>query len=154
MTKRQILASLAKIANELDDLGLHDEADNTTEIMQNIEHNKPDYDSSLFDSEQEQIKKEFNEGVEKILENLKLPMYDKNVLKKRIKAYLHWYYRYPWQTKQNKEFAERYNGDNEFFKGEAQIYNFLEHMLDKYDIEPKILNRMITRPIKMNQKYE
>lgn len=47
MNKKQILAQLAKIANELDDLGLHDEADNTTEVMQNIDRSNPAYDTSL-----------------------------------------------------------------------------------------------------------
>ena len=36
MNKKQILAQLAKIANELDNLGLHNEADSTTNVMENV----------------------------------------------------------------------------------------------------------------------
>lgn len=46
MNKKQILAQLAKIANELDDLGLHDEADSTTEVMHNVDRSNPAYDTS------------------------------------------------------------------------------------------------------------
>jgi hypothetical protein len=46
MTRRQILAQLSKIANDLDDLGLHDEADTTTKVMEKIDRSNPAYDTS------------------------------------------------------------------------------------------------------------
>lgn len=36
MNKKQILAQLAKLANELDNLGMHDEANNTTKVMEDL----------------------------------------------------------------------------------------------------------------------
>ena len=152
MNKKQILASLNYIANNLDNLSLFEEANNITSIMTKIAAEYFDDLNNPLDPEQ--IKKEFNEGVEQILANLKLPMYEKNVLKLRIKAYLHWYYTYPSHHEDKLKNYKNYNGNVEFFKGESQIYNFLEYMLNKYNIEPKQLNRMITRPIKMNEKYD
>jgi hypothetical protein len=46
MNKKQILAQLSKIANDLDDLGLHDEADTTTNVMEKIDRSNPAYDTS------------------------------------------------------------------------------------------------------------
>ena len=49
MNKRQILASLNKIANELDNMGLTNEADKVTDVMNNIsdknvEDTRPGYE--------------------------------------------------------------------------------------------------------------
>jgi hypothetical protein len=49
MNKRQILASLSKIANELDNMGLTNEADKVTDVMNNIsdknvEDTRPTYE--------------------------------------------------------------------------------------------------------------
>jgi hypothetical protein len=53
MNKKQILAQLSKIANELDGLGLHDEADTTTDVMENLNEggnpNPADPNSEGFD---------------------------------------------------------------------------------------------------------
>ncbi len=152
MRNSHILNRLNKIANTLDYSGYHKEANTVTHIMSKIA--AEDLDDLKKDVEPEQIKKEFNEGVEQILANLKLSMYEQNVLKLRIKAYLHWYLTYPRHSKEILEYFENYNGNNEFLKGESQIYNYIEFMLNKYNIKPKELNKMITRPIKMNEKYD
>ncbi len=152
MRNSHILNRLNKIANTLDYSGYHKEASTLTKVMSKIA--AEDLDDLKKDVEPEQIKKEFNEGVEQILANLKLSMYEQNVLKLRIKAYLHWYLTYPRHSKEILEYFENYNGNNEFLKGESQIYNYIEFMLNKYNIKPKELNKMITRPIKMNEKYD
>jgi len=48
MNKKQILAQLSKIANELDGLGLHDEADTTTNVMQNLAQEKMPEDAEAI----------------------------------------------------------------------------------------------------------
>ena len=60
MNKKQILAQLSKIANELDGLGLHDEADATTNVMQNLNEggnpNPADPNSEGFDRLEKKIR--------------------------------------------------------------------------------------------------
>ena len=48
MNKKQILAQLAKIANELDNLDLHNEADSTTNVMKRLALDGDQYEQDLM----------------------------------------------------------------------------------------------------------
>jgi hypothetical protein len=58
MNKKQILASLNKIANELDNTGLYTEANSITKVMTRLAQEKSDFDDEFGDDELTNAQKE------------------------------------------------------------------------------------------------
>jgi len=70
MNKRQIIAQLSKIANELDDMGMHEEADTTTNVMKKIDRNDPIYNVETDDYDLIEIQNDTLDQILRLLDNI------------------------------------------------------------------------------------
>ena len=70
MNKRQIIAQLLKIANDLDDMGLHDEADTTTNVMKKIDRKDPIYNVETDDYDLIEIQNDTLDQILRLLDNI------------------------------------------------------------------------------------
>ena len=70
MNKRQIIAQLSKIANELDDMGMHEEADTTTNVMKKIDRNDPIYKVETDDYDLIEIQNDTLDQILRLLDNI------------------------------------------------------------------------------------
>jgi hypothetical protein len=70
MNKRKIIAQLSKIANELDDMGMHEEADTTTNVMKKIDRNDPIYKVETDDYDLIEIQNDTLDQILRLLDNI------------------------------------------------------------------------------------
>jgi vacuolar-type H+-ATPase subunit I/STV1 len=70
MNKRQIIAKLSKIANDLDDIGMHEEADSTTEVMKKIDRSSPIYSVETDDYDLIEIQNDTLDQILRLLDNI------------------------------------------------------------------------------------
>ena len=70
MNKRQIIAELSKIANDLDDLGMHNEADSTTEVMKKIDRSSPIYSVETDDYDLIEIQNDTLDQILRLFDNI------------------------------------------------------------------------------------
>ncbi len=155
MIKRKIISSLNKIANELDNLSLFEEANNITSIMTkiasdgwddfentidvNIPKESPTKDNLKLDN----LKQEYISGVDNIISEFKYPKKDIKVVKLHLKRYL----RTTDEQKIKKyQEAKRYHNNSpnpNFFGLLLELFDFTEYFKNKYDIRYLDMSKII-----------